>query len=182
MSKMTPDSLVGPAAGMLHQAYASGMTTVPLPALASVSPEPFQDASPVQSEQQGMIFVSLSNETPVEVKEEGIKDEKPHTFSEEQVGAVQIFRDTCKCRYKNKADGVAEDGTLCRTRLEACRIENREFELAEGFKDLSDDHSNNTASWDWVGQFTTYIITADGARLPYHALRCHRYHQKAGRS
>jgi hypothetical protein len=60
-----------------------------------------------------------------------------------------------------KADGVAEDGTLCRTRLEACQIENREFELAEGFKDLSDDHSNNTASWDWVSRITIYVVTAD---------------------
>lgn len=53
-----------------------------------------------------------------------------------------------------KTDKEAEDGTLCRNRFEACRIENREFELAEGFKELSNDRSDNTANWDWVGQIT----------------------------
>jgi len=42
------------------------------------------------------------------------------------------------------------DEEICRTRLEACRIENREFELAEGFKDLGHDHPDSTKTWDWV--------------------------------
>jgi hypothetical protein len=93
---MTPGSLVSSATAILNQANPLGMTTVPLPTLPSVIPKPFQSSSPVQSELQGMLFVSLSNENPVQVKEEGIKEEKPHSYSEEQVGAVQIFRDTCK--------------------------------------------------------------------------------------
>jgi len=72
------------------------MTTVPLPALPSVKAKSAQDKSLIQSELQGLLFVSLSNESPVEMKEEGIEEEKPHSYSEEQVGAVQIFRDSCE--------------------------------------------------------------------------------------
>lgn len=49
--------------------------------------------------------------------------------------------------------GRTVDEETCRTRLEACRIENREFELAEGFKDLGHDHSGSTKNWDWVCLF-----------------------------
>jgi len=42
------------------------------------------------------------------------------------------------------------DEDNCRTRLEASRIENREFELAEGFKELGNDHVESTKTWDWV--------------------------------
>ena len=72
------------------------MTTVPLPALPSVKAKLVQGHPLNESELQGLLFVSLSNETPVEVKEEGIKEEKPHSYSEEQVGAVQVFRDSSK--------------------------------------------------------------------------------------
>jgi hypothetical protein len=46
--------------------------------------------------------------------------------------------------------GTTGEEENCRTRLEACRIENREFELAEGFKELGNDHADSTKTWDWV--------------------------------
>jgi hypothetical protein len=51
--------------------------------------------------------------------------------------------------------GTTGEEENCRTRLEACRIENREFELAEGFKELGNDHADSTKTWDWVS-FTNH--------------------------
>lgn len=53
------------------------------------------------------------------------------------------------------------DDEICRTRLETCRIENREFELAEGFRELGNDHSDNTKSWDWVSSWEARLASAD---------------------
>lgn len=50
---------------------------------------------------------------------------------------------------------------MCRTRLEACRIENREFELAEGFKELGSDHADSTKSWDWVSSVPHILAQAE---------------------
>jgi len=49
----------------------------------------------------------------------------------------------------------------CRTRLETCRVENREFELAEGFKDLGNDQAESTKSWDWVSLLILLSASAD---------------------
>jgi hypothetical protein len=132
-----------------------GMTTVPLPTLSSRPPNPGQESSDQKTELQGLVFVSLSNETSSEVMEGEDQDTKPHSFSDERVGAIQIFRDTCKFQHKLKVPSLTMIGKTgndenCRTRLEACRIENREFELAEGFKDLGNDHADSTKTWDWV--------------------------------
>jgi hypothetical protein len=52
------------------------------------------------------------------------------------------------------------DEENCRTRLEACRLENREFELAESFKELGNDHADSTMTWDWVS-FKVLFAKAD---------------------
>jgi hypothetical protein len=75
------------------------MTTVPLPTLTSRPPNAGQEASNQKTELQGLVFVSLSNETSSEVMEGEDQDTKPHSFSDERVGAIQIFRDTCKSQY-----------------------------------------------------------------------------------
>jgi hypothetical protein len=77
-----------------------GMTTVPLPTLTSRPPNSGQEASNQKTELQGLVFVSLSNDTSSEVHENEDQDIKPHSFSDERVGAIQIFRDTCKSRYQ----------------------------------------------------------------------------------
>jgi hypothetical protein len=138
------------------------MTTVPLPTLSSRPPNLVQEASDQKTELQGLVFVSLSNETSSEVMEGEDQDTKPHLFSDERVGAIQVFRDTCKSQHQLKVPsltmiGRTGDEENCRTRLEACRIENREFELAEGFKELGNDHADSTKTWDWVS-FTDYGI------------------------
>ena len=132
-----------------------GMTTVPLPTLSSISPTPVLEAFDEKTELQGLVFVSLSNDTSPDVNEGEDQDVKPHSFSDERVGAIQIFRDTCKPQHQLKVlsltmIGKTGDEEICRTALEACRIENREFELAEGFKELGNDHADTTKTWDWV--------------------------------
>jgi hypothetical protein len=75
------------------------MTTVPLPTLSSRPPNPGQESSDQKTELQGLVFVSLSNDTSPEVTEGEDQDIKPHSFSDERVGAIQIFRDTCESQY-----------------------------------------------------------------------------------
>lgn len=77
-----------------------GMTTVPLPSLPSRPPKSDADQTSTDTELQGLVFVSLSSDTSAETNEgEGeIQEVKPtHSYSDERVGAIQIFRDTCKC-------------------------------------------------------------------------------------
>ena len=81
------------------------MTTVPLPTLSSVSPTPVQDASEEKTELQGLVFVSLSNDASSELNEGEDQDVKPHSFSDERVGAIQVFRDTCKSQHPPKHSG-----------------------------------------------------------------------------
>jgi hypothetical protein len=75
-----------------------GMTTVPLPTPPSRPPNSDQEASVQKTELQGLVLVSLSNDTSSEVQESEDQDIKPHSFSDERVGAIQIFRDICKLR------------------------------------------------------------------------------------
>jgi hypothetical protein len=77
-----------------------GMTTVPLPTLSSRPPNSGQESSDQKTELQGLVFVSLSNETSSEVMEGEDQDTKPHLFSDERVGAIQIFRDSCKSQIR----------------------------------------------------------------------------------
>ena len=76
-----------------------GMTTVPLPTLSSRPPSSDQEASDQKSELQGLVFVSLNNESSPEVNEGEEQETKPHSFSDERIGAIQVFRDTCKSQY-----------------------------------------------------------------------------------
>ena len=89
-----------------------GMTTVPLPTLSSSPPtwEPVE-VSDQKTEFQGLVFVSLSNDTSSEVDEGEDQETKPHSFSDERVGAIQVFRDTCEFKISVciLADGVRED-------------------------------------------------------------------------
>jgi hypothetical protein len=162
MSWTIPDDSVSLQKGKRADANLIGMTTVPLPTLSSRPPSPGQESSDQKTEFQGLIFVSLSNDTSPEKMEGEDQETKPHSLSDERVGAIQIFRDTCKSQHHLKAPsltmiGRTGDEENCRTRLEACRIENREFELAEGFKELGNDHADSTKTWDWVS-FTDYGI------------------------
>jgi hypothetical protein len=72
-----------------------GMTTVPLPALPSPSKLDAGETNR-ETELQGLVFVSLSEDTTFEVNEGEDPETKPHAFSDERVGAVRTFRDTCK--------------------------------------------------------------------------------------
>lgn len=71
------------------------MTTVPLPILSPRKPEAHQNGVNQETELQGLVFVSLVTEIPLEVQEGEHQETKPYLFSDERVGAVQIFRDTC---------------------------------------------------------------------------------------
>lgn len=80
-----------------HQVAADmvGMATVPLPALPFPSKLDVGETSR-ETELQGLVFVSLSEDTTPEVNEGEDQETKPHAFSDERVGAVRVFRDTCE--------------------------------------------------------------------------------------
>jgi hypothetical protein len=96
MSWTILDDSVSLPKGKRAGANVIGMTTVPLPTLLSRPPDPVQESSDQKTELQGLAFVSLSNDTSSEVNEGEDQDIKPHLFSDERVGAIQVFRDTCK--------------------------------------------------------------------------------------
>lgn len=74
------------------------MTTVPLPSTKSRSSKSSEESPDQKSELQGLVFVSLAPDASLEVPEGEDQETKPHAFSEERIGAVQIFRDTCQCQ------------------------------------------------------------------------------------
>lgn len=109
---MWDDSVSLVPKGLRVDAHLIGMTTVPLPTLSSSPPIwEREEVSDQRTEFQGLVFVSLSNDTSSEVDEGEDQETKPHSFSDERVGAIQVFRDTCKFKIGSciLADGVRED-------------------------------------------------------------------------
>ena len=109
---MWDDSVSIVSKGMRVDTNLIGMTTVPLPTLSSSPPIwEREEVSDQKTEFQGLVFVSLSNDTSSEVDEGEDQETKPHSFSDERVGAIQVFRDTCKFKISScvLADGVRED-------------------------------------------------------------------------